>query len=75
MSVSPTPPPAVRPPVKPKAVIPDCKIEAMPSGEGICRIIIPADVMRRLRSRANVRTIEDFVWTDVIRPALYGSTF
>ncbi len=64
-----------RPPVKPKVTVPDCKIETMPSGEGIARIVIPAEVMRRLKTRAGQRGIDDYAWVDIIRPALYANTF
>jgi hypothetical protein len=64
---NPNPVPVVR--------IPDCEVETMPSGEGIAQIQIPADVMRRLKTRAGTRSLNDFVWDEVIRPALYAATY
>jgi hypothetical protein len=56
-------------------IIPDCEIETMPNGEGVAILQIPADVMRRLKTRSGSRELGDFVWQDVLRPALYAATY
>ena len=75
--MSTTAPTAVRPPVKakPKPACPDCEIETMPNGEGIARIVIPAEVLRRLRTRAGALEVGEHTWINVIKPALYANTF
>lgn len=53
----------------------DCQVETVPSGEGTAQIVIPADIMRRLRTRAGGRDLGEYLWTDVIRPALYSHCY
>jgi hypothetical protein len=63
------------PPVKPKPVCAECKIDEMPNGEGIATIVIPSDVLKRLKMRAQGVTVAEYTWSAVIRPALYGATY
>lgn len=60
---------------KPKPVCPECSIEEMPNGEGVARIIIPPDVLKRLKNRSQGVSVSEFTWSTVIRPALYGATY
>ena len=52
-----------------------CQVESLPSGEGAAQVIIPAEIMRRLRTRSEGRELGEYVWTDIIRPALYSHCY
>lgn len=67
--------PAPRQPVKAKTICPECKIEEMPSGEGIATIIIPPDILKRLKMRSQGLTVSEYVWSSVIRPALNSHVY
>ena len=64
-----------RPPARIKsASCPDCSIETMPSGEGVAKVVIPAEVMRRLKTRSQGLSFDEYVW-GIIKRALYAETF
>ncbi len=67
--------PAPRQSTKPKPVCPDCSIETMPSGEGVATVIIPPDIMRRLKNRAQGLTVDEFTWSYVFKPALNSAVY
>lgn len=67
--------PAPRQPIKAKTICPDCKIEEMPNGEGITTIIIPADILKRLKRRAQGLTVAEYTWSYVIKGALESHVY
>ena len=66
---------ATHPAPKPKPVCADCRIEEMPSGEGIATVIIPPDIMRRLKNRAQGLTVDEYTWSYVLKPALNSAVY
>lgn len=67
---------ATHPPVKPKpAVFLDCQIETMPNGEGVTNIVIPADIMKRLKNRSQGVDLNRYVWENVFKPALNSHVY
>lgn len=67
--------PAQHPSLKPKPVCLDCSVETMPNGEGIATIIIPPDVMKRLKMRSQGLTVDEYLWSFVVKPALYSAVY
>jgi hypothetical protein len=66
---------ATHPPVAPpKPLFLDCQIEEMPNGEGVANIVIPADVMPRLKRKAQGLSVAEYTW-GIIRRALYAETW
>jgi hypothetical protein len=70
--------PAVRPTVTqtlgaPKPFL-NCQIETMPNGEGVATIVIPAEVLKRLKMKAQGLQLGEYVW-DVLKRAMYAETF
>lgn len=74
MDMTATPAP-LKPPVRAKRVFLDCQVEPLPSGEGAVTMVIPAEVMRRLRPRAGDMDLGEYLWTNLLRSALYGHVF
>lgn len=66
---------APRQPVKAKTTCPDCRIDEMPNGEGIATIIIPADILKRLKRRAQDLTVAEYTWSYVIKGALESHVY
>ena len=74
--VRPDPTLATHPPVKPKpAIFLDCQIETMPNGEGVANVVIPVDIMKRLKTRSQGVELNRYVWENVIKPALYAHVY
>ena len=67
--------PAPRQPVKVKTICADCRIEEMPSGEGIATVILPPDILRRLKNRAQGLTVDEYLWSFIVKPALYSGVY
>ena len=70
--------PAVKPTVTqvlgtPKPFL-NCQIETMPNGEGVATVVIPAEVLKRLKMKSQGLSVAEYTW-DIIRKTLYAETY
>ncbi len=69
--------PTERPKLDPAAdySTPDCAVNCFDNGEGECVFLLDKEVLRRIRTRAQTQDLADYLWLNVIRPALYGHVY
>jgi hypothetical protein len=59
----------------PKVYTAGCLITESPTGEGLARVTIPAEVMKRMKTRSNGVEMGQYLWENVLRQALYGHVY